>query len=104
MSIEKSTSDTPTQDTEDSKPKEAHQVHNVCNKSTHEEDDSFEDKHVTEIEPYTKNGEKYIGIEDKLLTTNSELKIENQKAEGLITYSMEKQIFKFKVNSGTNKE
>ena len=32
------------------------------------------------------------------------MEIENRKVEGLITYSTDKQIFKFKVNSGNNQE
>ena len=32
------------------------------------------------------------------------VKVENQKVEGLRTYSTDQQIFKFKVSSGTNKE
>ena len=32
------------------------------------------------------------------------MEIENRKVEGLITYSTDQQIFKFKVNSGNNKE
>ena len=42
--------------------------------------------------------------EDKLLATNFEVKVENRKVEGLITYSTDQQIFKFKVNSGTDQE
>ena len=42
--------------------------------------------------------------QDKLLTTKFQLEIENRKAEGLITYSAEQQIFKLKVNSGNNQE
>ena len=50
------------------------------------------------------NGEQNNVRENKLLTTNFELKVENRKDEGLITYSTDQQIFKFKVNSGTNQE
>ena len=32
------------------------------------------------------------------------MEIENQKVEGLIIYSTDQQIFKFKVNSGNNQE
>ena len=32
------------------------------------------------------------------------MEIENRKVEGLITYSTDQQIFKFKVNSGNNYE
>ena len=40
--------------------------------------------------------------EQKLLMANFEVKAENPKVEGLITYSTDQQIFKFKVNSGTD--
>ena len=73
LSEEHSTSDTSTEDMEDSKPTEILQVHNVCNKTTHDEDEN-----VTETETYKENGEQYIGKEDKLLTPNFELKIENR--------------------------
>ena len=42
---------------------------------------------------------KKIGKQDKLLTTTFQIEIENRKVEGLITYSTDQQIFKFKVNS-----
>ena len=38
--------------------------------------------------------------ENKVLSTNLPIEIENRKVEGLITYSLDQQIFKFKVNSG----
>ena len=77
MSEEDSESDTTADDTQESKPTETVQDHNVCNQSTHDENDSYE--HVTDIEPYKENGEQKIGIEDKLLSTNFEVKNENQK-------------------------
>ena len=40
----------------------------------------------------------------KLLTTNFEVKVENRKDEGLITYSTDLQVFKLKVNSETDQE
>ena len=49
------------------------------------------------------NGEQNIQ-EGKLLTTNFEVRVENQKVKVLITYSTEQQFFKFKVNSGNNQE
>ena len=55
---------------------------------------------MTEIEP-TK--EKIVK-ENKLLSTNITVEMQNQNVEGLITYSMDQQIFKFKVNSGNNQE
>ena len=54
---------------------------------------------MIEIEQPTENGEQEIGKQDKLHTTNFQMEIENQKVEGLITYSTDQQIFKFKVNS-----
>ena len=38
------------------------------------------------------------------LTTKFQIEIENQKVEGLITYSTDHQIFKFKVNSGSSQD
>ena len=43
-------------------------------------------------------------LENKLLTTKFQMEIENQKVEGLITYSTEQHIFKLKVNSENNQE
>ena len=74
------------------------------NKTTHNKKDTSEQNSVTEIETSTKNGEQEIGKENKLLTTNFQVEMENRKVEGLITYSIELQIFKFKVNSGNNQE
>ena len=59
---------------------------------------------MIEIEPPKENGEQEIGKQNKLLTTKFEIEIKNQKIEGLITYSTEQQIFKFKVDSGNNQE
>ena len=59
---------------------------------------------MVEIEPLKENGEQEIGKQNKLLTTKFQMDIENQKVEGLITYSTDQQIFKFKVNSGNNQE
>ena len=60
---------------------------------------------MIEIEPPQENGEQEIGKQDKLLTTTFQIEIENRKVEGLITYSTDQQIFKFKVNSwGVNIE
>ena len=38
------------------------------------------------------------------LTTKFQIEIENQKFEGLITYSTDHQIFKFKVSSGSSQD
>ena len=92
-------------ETEESIPVETSQVLTVFNKSIHHEDDSSDDKSVIEIEPPQENGEQEIGKQDKLLTTTFQIEIENRKVEGLITYSTDQQIFKFKVNSwGVNIE
>ena len=64
-----------------------------------------DDKSVIKIEPPQENGEQEIGKQDKLLTTTFQIEIENRKVEGLITYSTDQQIFKYKVNSwGVNIE
>ena len=86
-------------ETEESIPTETSQVLTVFNKVIHHEDDSSDDKSVIEIEPPKENGELEIGKQDKLLITTFQIEIENRKVEGLITYSTDQQIFKFKVNS-----
>ena len=91
-------------ETEESISTETSQVLTVFNKAIHHEDDSSDDKSVIKIEPPKENGEQEIGKQDKLLTTTFQIEIENQKVEGLITYSTDQQIFKFKVNSGNNQE
>ena len=92
-------------ETEESIPTETSQVLTVFNKAIHHEDDSSDDKSVIEIEPPQENGEQENGKQDKVLTTTFQIEIENRKVEGLITYSTEQQIFKFKVNSwGVNIE
>ena len=91
-------------ETEESIPVETSQVLTVFNKAIHHEDDSSDDKSEIEIEPPKENGEQEIGKQDKLLTTKFQMEIENRKVEGLITYSTDQQIFKFKVNSGNNQE
>ena len=89
---------------EESIPVETSQVLTVFNQAIHHEDDSSDDKSVIEIEPPKENGEQEIGKQDKLLTTKFQIEIENQKVEGLISYSADQQIFKFKVNSANNQE
>ena len=92
-------------ETEESIPVETSQVLTVFNKTIHHEDDSSDDKSVIEIESPKENGEQEIGKQDKLLTTTFQIEIENRKVDGLITYSTDQQIFKFKVNSwGVNIE
>ena len=58
---------------------------------------------MTEKQTYENNGEQNIQ-EDELQSTNFEVKVENRKVEGLITYSIDQQIFKVMVNSGTDQE
>ena len=105
-----SESDTSTEDEQGTNTTETLQVHHGMNETTHDEenvseaeDDTSEDNNVTEIQTYENNGEQNEQ-EDKLLTTNFKVKVENRKVEGLITYSTDQQIFKFKVNSGTDQE
>ena len=80
------------------------------NETTHDqenaseaEDDTSEENSVYEIESHLVNGEQNEQ-ESKLIITNFEVKVENRKVEGLITCSTDQQIFKFKVNSGTDQE
>ena len=92
-------------ETEESIPVETSQVLTVFNKTIHHEDDSSDDKSVIEIESTEEDREQEIGKQDKLLTTTFQIEIENRKVKGLITYSTDQQIFKFKVNSwGVNIE
>ena len=86
-------------ETEESIPGETSQVLTVFNKTIHYEDDSSDDKSDIEIDPPQENGEQKIGKQDKLLTTTFQIEIENRKVKGLLTYSTDQQIFKFKVNS-----
>ena len=81
---------------------ETSQVHNVLNNSIPNEVDSHTVEDVTEIELPKENGEQNNAKENKLLTTNFEVEVENQNVEGLITYSTDQQIFKFKVKSATD--
>ena len=92
-------------ETEESIPTQTSQVLTVFNKRIHHEDDSSDDKSDIEIDPPQENGEQENGKQDKLLTTTFQIEIVNRKVEGLITYSTDKQIFIFKVNSwGVNIE
>ena len=59
---------------------------------------------MIEIEPPKENVEQENGKQNKLHTTTFQMEIENRKVEGLITYSTEQHIFKFKVNCGSNQE
>ena len=82
-------------ETEESIPVETSQVLTILNKTIHHGDDSSDDKSVIKVEPSKENGEQEIGKQGKLLTTKSQIGIENRKVEGLITYSTDQQIFKF---------
>ena len=81
------------------------------NETTHEEenvseaeDDTSQEENVIEMQIYENNREQ-SKQEDELITTNFEVKIKNRNVEGLITYSTEQQIFRFKINSwGVNNE
>ena len=64
-------------ETEESIPVQTSQVLTVFNKAIHHEDDSSDDKYVTEIEPPQENGEQENGKQDKLLTTTFQIVIEN---------------------------
>ena len=66
---------------------ETFQVPTVSNKSTHNDADSSRIKSMAEFEPPQENGEQIIVKENKLLSTNSTVEIQNRKVEGLITYS-----------------
>ena len=105
-----SESDITYEDEEETNTNETHQVNNVLNETIHDEensseaeDDTSEDENVTEMQTYGNNGEQNKQ-ENKVLTTNFEVKVENRKVEGFITYSTYQQIFKIKVNSGTDQE
>ena len=73
ISKESSKYDTSTEDEEESQTTEPLQIHNVCNTTIHNEDDSIHDEdessneeHVTEIETHTDNGERNNIQENKL--------------------------------------
>ena len=98
-----------TEDKEEPNTTQTHQVHSVLYETTHDEqnvleteDDTSDEEKVTQMQTYENNGEQNKP-QEKLLTTNFEVK-ENRVVEGLITYSTDQQIFKLKVNSGTDKE
>ena len=58
------------------------------NETIHDEDDSSaesEEENMNEMQIHENNGEQDNAQEDKLLTTNFEIKAENWKVEGLTT-------------------
>ena len=68
----------PTETTGDSKAIEIPQGNNILNKTTHDENDTSENKSVTELDlPAKENGEQYIEKQNKHLSTNFAVKIEN---------------------------
>ena len=98
-----SKSDATTEDEEEPNTTETHQVHNVLNETPHDEenvseneDDTSDQENVTEMQIY-KNNEEQNKQEEELLSTNFEVKVENRKVEGLITYSTDQQIFKLSI-------
>ena len=97
---EDSISDTSTEDTEDSKPVETCQLPNVFIKSTDNEADSPTLNSTSEFELPKVNGEQNIVQDNKLVSTNFTVETQNQKVEGLITYSFDQHISKFKVCNG----
>ena len=50
--------------------------------SIHDEDDSSDEEHMCEIETHTDNGEQKSIQDNRLLTTNFEVKVEKRKGEG----------------------
>ena len=99
-SEQNSESDITTQDNQETNTTETHQVHSVLNETIHDEenvseteDHTSEEEYVIEMQTYENNGEQNKQ-EDKLLTTNFEVKVENRKVEGLITFSTDHKIFK----------
>ena len=110
MSEQDSKSDITTEDEQETNTTETHHIHNVLNETTHDEEtvseaenDTSQEENVIEMQTYENNGDQNKP-EEKLLTTNFEVKVKSRKVEGLITSSTDLQIFKLKVNSGTDQE
>ena len=87
-SEQNSDSDIITEDEDETNTTETHQVHNVLNETKHDEknssesvDDTPEDENVTEMQTYENNGEQNKQ-EEKLLTTNFEVKVKTEKLKG----------------------
>ena len=53
--------------------------------SSEDQNDTSEKENLNETQIYENNGEQNNAQEEKLLTTNFEVKVENRKVEGLIT-------------------
>ena len=109
-SEQNSDSDITIEDEDETNTTETHQVHNVLNETTHDEENVSEAEDGTSQEENVIQMQIYENImeqnkqEDKPLTTNFEVKVQNRKVEGFITYSTDQQIFKLKVNSGTDQD
>ena len=100
MSEQDSKSDITTDGEEETNTTETHQIHNGLNETTHDEensseaeDDKSEAQYLNQMQTY-ENNEEQNKQEDKLLTTNFEVKVKNQKFEEPKTYSTDLQIFK----------
>ena len=89
ISEQDSESDLSTKDEEVSEPTKTFETHNIVNEtiddeenSSQAEDDTSEENSVYEIESHLVNGEQCNAQEDKLLTTNFEVKVEIDKLKG----------------------
>ena len=88
MSEQDSASDTTTIDTDQSKPTETLQIHNVHNTTMHDEDDSIndddssEDENMTEIETHIDNGSKTMYMKTNSLLPTLKLKLKTKKWKG----------------------
>ena len=82
LSEENSTSDTPAETKEDSKPIETSEAHTVFNKSVQDKDDSSEDKFVTDIEPTKENGSKILYKRTNSYLPTLQLKLKTEKLKG----------------------
>ena len=81
-----SESDTSPTDEQALEPSQTFQTHNILNETHNDEDDSSENQNQNEIK-YSEKDHQGYAIQDKLLTTNFEVKVENRKVKRLITYS-----------------
>ena len=84
ISQQDSESDTSTEDEEEPNTTQTFQVHNVLNNSIHDQENSSEDENdtsdgnsVDEMQTHENNGEQNNKQDNKLLTTNFEVKVEN---------------------------
>ena len=93
MSEQDSKSDITTEDEQETNTTETHQLNSVLNETIHDEensseaeDDTSQEENVIEMQIYENNREQKVQ-DNKLLTTKFEVKVENRKVGGLITYS-----------------